>query len=798
MLQRRSLRSIAAVLVAGMLAGCAGGGGATVPRTRGVTPAATPTPTAGPAAFPTATVSGTVKLPPGVNLAPGTLTVLNGLGSATVTANGAFSLRVFSDGPQLAIVADAKGSPVLMGFLSANATTLDAGSTAAALLFFGTASFALTSDLRDQALSLMPSAPEIGPLSSAIGAALAANPDGFATTNGAVSNALQTAVASLIQTGASPGTAPATRLRAILAHTPAALRRPEAVLINPLQPASGLTPLSDFPDGVHFENSLRRPADLYVDRVSYVDAQGVTQPSPLSLTPNEPLRIPPTTGVTTTVQTLVNIVSGKYAYAPVESPDTALPLVPSSQSTLYQLTTVGPGYKDGALDQLSAAQRQDQEDLSVEFLLRDMALPLLLEFAIPGHDIDHALGAQGLSEPLIHDLVHAAEAVPGVAAAAQNGQWAQALVLVLEQIKNSQSVLANALQQILNAVLENEGITAQQAAFKVANAFLSAVMATDKILAAFDASVTEAGLVSADQADIWTVTVTADKVTLTPRSATLPHGTTQTFTANVPAESGSGATLVWHWANTAHVGHIADGLAGHLDDFDSSKNVVTYTANASGAGTDTITVTAFLVQGQNRIQLGTQTATADVTSGLVPQTIGPVSVPVGQGDPVDDGYIASFLAPPNGPISKTNPDADLEVDFQPHVAIEKPLLVATLYVARNGGPQVSGTPLTAVTFEVTGSAAAFASTVQATIAYDFYVQQPDQVPANHQFTCSFFQGSHLIGTGLIGADVGPGIAPAGAKFSCPAGLVGTQNQPDGTFVNRGFQLNTPYTLVIAQ
>ncbi len=600
-MSRYSPRLAAAVLiVAGVLQGCSGGASGTVPRsgfgappTSAPTAAPTSTPTVVPAAFPTAQQRGTVTLPAGVNAPLSSLTVVNSLGSTPVGSNGTFSLTAYSDGPQLTTVVDKKGSVLLMGFLSPSSTVLDVNSTADAMVFFATASFALTSDLRDEMIALIPSAPGIGGLASAIASALAANPDAFAATNSSVASQLQAVVSSLVHSS-TPGAA---------RRYGGATRRSHSVLINPLQPASGLTPLSDFPNGFHFQNTLRRPADLYIDRVSFVDAQGNTHPAPLSLTPAAPLSIPPTVGVSTTISTLLNIVEGKYAYAPVDTVSTALPLVANSKSTLYQLTTVGPGLHEGAIGQVTAEEKQDQEDLSVEFLLKDMVLPLVLAFVIPGHDIDHALGVNG-SGFVIHDLVHAAEAVPGVAQAAENGDWAQALELLLAQLNNSQSAFAAAVQAALDGILENHGIIAQQQAFKLADHILNAVHAADRVLTAFDASVTEAGLLSSDEADIWTVTVVADQVKLSPSSATIDNNASQFLIAAVPSASGTSTAFAYTWTNTATAGHIFDGITGHEDNFTSANNTVTYVANASGSGTDTITVSVAEIAGQNRLPIG--------------------------------------------------------------------------------------------------------------------------------------------------------------------------------------------------
>jgi hypothetical protein len=254
-------------------------------------------------------------------------------------------------------------------------------------------------------------------------------------------------------------------------------------------------------------------------------------------------------------------------------------------------------------------------------------------------------------------------------------------------------------------------------------------------------------------------------------------------------------------ANTANFGHITDGVAGHTDNFNSSHNTVTYTANATGQGTDTITVTAFLVQGQNRIQIGLpQTATVTVAPGLIPATHGPVTVPLSlnnNGDILYEGFIESYINAPNAAPSTTNPDAEFDINFQPNQGITSPSLVSTLFVARTGSETISGTPLSALQFQVNGSPQIPANS-QATMTFEFLIQQPTQVPSNHEFTCSFYQGTTLLGSGPATVNTFSQLAPNGAELDCIARFVGSQNQKFGTTINTGLLLNTQYTLVESQ
>jgi hypothetical protein len=616
----RQVRWLHAALAATavMLAACGGGGVRTVPTSAGATPVPGGSTVIGAAAFPAGSQSGSVALPAGSKLTLASLTAVNSLGTASVAATGSFVLPVYTDGPQLTIVTNASGAPVLMGWLSASSTTLDINSTAAVLTYYATGAFSLTADQRNGIGALIAGAPGISTLAAAIGNAIVANPNAFATTNATVSSALATLVASLI-TNSATSNAAGRALGAIFGarQTATASRGLEGVLINPVAQKSGLTPLVDFPSGFHFQNTLRRPADLTIDQVSYVNAtSGATVAAPQLITAT-PLSIPATTGVGGGVtSTLVNIINGTYAYAPITTATTPLTNLANASSTTYQLTTVGPGAQTGDLANASSAAQTDQVKISVTFLATDFILPLGLSFLLPSQDIDQAKG-EGTAAA-ITDLVNALIAVPGISAAAASGDMGQAFMLAYNQILESSSATNATLQIVLDQILETSGIDAQQSAFKLASGYTEVVGTVNNVLVAIDAAAVVKGLLASDRADIWTLTVTPDTVTVTPATSTVIAGNSETLTAAVPDAGGSGATFAYTWTNTAQFGHLFDGLSGHEDSFTSSSSAVTYIANVNATGTDTVGVSVADIQGAGRVAVGSTSASVVVVPSPTP------------------------------------------------------------------------------------------------------------------------------------------------------------------------------------
>ncbi len=626
-------RMFGSVLVCATASAGCGGGGATPGAPRAVaSPKASPTAVAsatpGAAAFPTATQKGTVSLPSGTNLSLGSLTVVNSLGTTSVAANGTFAIRAYSDGPQFTLVVDAKGSPVLMGFVGGSTTTLAATSTAVAMAYFGTGCYALTNAQRTLAPRIIAEASEVGPLAAAISKELAMNPDAFAKADAPVAAALSTFVAS-VQSAANASLA-ARRLRTMLSD--AGLPRRAGVLVNASTAPNGLGPIIEFPTGIHIQNTIRRPADLYVDRVSYVDSTGASHQDGASLTP-QPIAVPATNGVQNgLVSTISDLIDGTVqtpsgpvvpaAYGPVNSDSIQLPLVSGAKSTTYLLTAVGPGLLPGAFSKLTTARATDAAAVSVKFLVTDFIVPLALSIALPLADIDEIVNSTGF-ETIATDLVNELIALPQIATAASQGKMGDALFLAYQQISQSGSALEGSLQLILNYAIRSEGLEAEEAALNFGEHYLTVVAAADEAQVAFDGSTVAAALAISNVADQWTAVVTPDAVTLTPATSTVSEGGTQTLTAAVPDAGSSNAAFAYTWSNTAKFGHITDGLAGHTDNFTSSHASVTYTAGTGSLGTDGVGVSVAYIDGNQRDAVNSASAQVKVVAAPESVTISP-------------------------------------------------------------------------------------------------------------------------------------------------------------------------------
>lgn len=611
-------RAAAVLLVATMtLVACGGGGGHSVTP---LTPASAQ-PIVAPGSSFTTQQSGSIALPSGVSMPMAALTVANSLGSATPATGGTFTATAYQSGPQLTFVRDQNGNTVLAGFLGTGATTIDSLSTAKVLAYFGAGFYALPSPYRTQMIDAVATVPGFSAVQNAVVAALQANPSGLAS-NAGVAAALSTFVSALYAPNSTLSLSH--RLRSVQAS-----RSLRDVLINPSNAQSGITTINDFPNGVHFMNNYRRAAEAFIDQDSIVDQSGTRVSMPVTdVVP--PQDISAVSGLSTVTSTLAdavrNYVSGNpTAYSPVSTSSVALSNIENAKSTRFIITIVGAGAPNSSLS-LRAEEASAQRLLVVQQLLQDFIVPIIASIIIPANSstIDDSLNFIGGSGTLADLATVLSTSAPQIYTLMNAGEVGDAVTLAFNTIANSNTVQLAFMQYVLSKVQSTSGVAAAETFFNGANGLMNKSLAIfSGALVAADVATVVANIAASNDADQVTVDVAADTVTLTPATVSLVNGATQDFTVNVPSASDSEAAIVWHWSNTGTAGHITDHINGHLDNFDSSSNDVTYIANLNGTGNDTVTVTAFEVQQQNRVQIGNpQSATVTVAATPTPSPLG--------------------------------------------------------------------------------------------------------------------------------------------------------------------------------
>jgi hypothetical protein len=608
------------------LVSCSGGGGAApiVP-----SPVTSPGPSGGAGI---ASITGTIQLPAGSRLAVSSLRVSNSLGQVRVSMGGGFTVPAFG-GPQLAQVTDANGTPVMEGFLSASEPAIDAHTTAEALVYFAGGFFLLPSDLQQTAYGKIAGAPGFPAVEAAVTADIAAG-NGFATTGAA----LAAFVASLNASGTAP--------RAPGGAAPADL------LVDPSGAQSGITVLNATPVDVNFRNTLRRMALAYVDQVSYgmtnggsvtivpavrTDVVPPAIPIDASLNPASAWTalaacavpcIPASTPLKSFNGTIVDLLYGNSAFAEVATPDLTLPSVAGAAWTRYRVTLVGPGGGGSHTSvPLSPEQAAGQQLVSTYFLMTQFLVPLITGVLLPiGSNLTDAPDPKAQAAVLA-DVISTFAADPDVAVPAASGDIGLALTRALTAIASTPTLRTLVVNAILKYAYTDGKLyfdgTGYLNSATVAEEFAGTLMRTtgaaDILLQGFDASVVGHALAASNSADEVTVYAVPAKVTLSPSTSTIDNDAGVHLTASIPSAGGSDLALTYAWRNTAAYGHFKDlrGTSG-VDNFTSTQNEGIYTANHTGAGTDTVSVTVVALDSSGNmiehIPLGSGSATVSIAT----------------------------------------------------------------------------------------------------------------------------------------------------------------------------------------
>ena len=190
--------------------------------------------------------------------------VVGASGAVAVTANEAM-VDVFADGPQLATVVAADGTPLLMGWIGSGRPAISAHSTATVLLHFGLGLPFFGPLTRDMLRERLQTQAAVATFGTQIAAILVADPKALATGSAALIDALGQAAQQLLP----PSAAGASRAQ------PLGLKVEPATRLSGLQVVQGDTLNSCFVD-----NQYVRRAVVIVNREAWVDADGVRHAEP--------------------------------------------------------------------------------------------------------------------------------------------------------------------------------------------------------------------------------------------------------------------------------------------------------------------------------------------------------------------------------------------------------------------------------------------------------------------------------------------------------------------------------------
>lgn len=593
------------------MVGCGGGGGS------GAAPGAS-------------TVTVTLGLP--AALADKDLTLVSSGGEAAVQGRSA-TVTMTDASPALLTAVHSSDRVVAMGMLggSGASRTLDARSSAEALLFMALGGSQLQAADRTALVNLLRQEPQAAALADAIAARWSVDPFALDEPDPTIAAAVQAALAAMRSVSAAAAqVGRRVRRLAASADTVQPLQR-----IEPGDAVAGVTTLqadgTDGAPGIKLQNTRRRRGLGHVYKVSYTPTGG----SPFDLALADPLYERIEVGATqqlTGSDFISAFTGGSAPWAPVETARYGMPMHPGAELTKYEMVYLTPVYDRPEPDfflevRYSLLRNVWREELAELFTATQMELVYRFTLEAFGFstsvltDVALTAAIAAVKVDATTDVIVLLEqAGLGQHLIAGTRQWLQRLTsgsinIVGQDMQRSvATVVRPADARFADNIAAGNLSRARRASFRGA---LRIMLAVYVVAGVFDTGALYIDLHNGEKGHLVTSTLVAPKVLISPSSGNISRGAQMPLTARVTGAQN--LTLSFHWALTgSNLANLSD-TAGHLGaSFDSDLDTVTLATTPSTQGTLTITVEAFSVKSDgSKVSLGTAIASLLVDATVV-------------------------------------------------------------------------------------------------------------------------------------------------------------------------------------
>lgn len=500
-------------------------------------------------------VTGFVNLPAEREEALDTLVVATATADWPVDAVGEYMATVISDAPSLVVVLDGADDPLLTGFVvpdgNGGNATLDATSTALALLYFALGGFLLPQEDRAGLLAELAGVLELAALVDTVEASLANGEHPLMVETGPVIDVLILARETLIARlqaegeGALEGEGAGSSRRGPKGDTTLTniLIQPSGAVLQ-----SGLQVLQAEEGGVLVQNNFRRRSYYYAYQTSYQTSDGST----VELDP--PVRIGEPQKVTTTAALgeFTAYLSGfqdSAPWAPFQVGPFALPKfnAPSVTRTDYELILVGANLNPSSLPSDYADPRyagelddwqNDYEYVQAQTFFFDFFLSIVMLAATgasSGYNIKKASEAvEELKGKFDPEFARIGLALPLDTPAEYRAAAKEALILMRDNDLLRESTLVT-LRSLWATSTSNRAQLERLTTTLRNGARMSAiVVAVETTITALDLGTVIRDLLNSDSVDVWDATVIDRVVRINPSEPEVEEGeTTITLKASV-------------------------------------------------------------------------------------------------------------------------------------------------------------------------------------------------------------------------------------------------------------------------
>ena len=525
------------------------------------------------------------------------------------------------------------GRVLLFGMFPGGATSkaLDARSSAAALLFFAFGGTLMSAANRRTVHDLVLAHPQTAVLAAVVQQRIDADPFALDWPDPQVTEALLQTFRAIATASAATGTAAAGLARRLATGEIQPLLRIEPGEASGL----GVNQGGDSPAYI-LSNTKRRAGIAHLYKVGYKMPEQARIDLLRAEAIGQPVRVPATQSLSV-INTLAILTGGNVPGAPVNMPAVSLSMHDGAEQTFYELVYLTPVYDRAQPDFFTAERirlaRNDwygeleglfeRAEYQIVFGAMLEALGLgsasLLASEVALAQAIANIRALAATEPDFFALAEQARngtaLLPGIQGwfttmAGAPGRIALLSPLILSAV----APLVEAASAVLASQLRNLSLSrVRLLAFQAALRTLGAAFV---VAGVFDTAAQYKDLHEGEKGSLFTLTLVAPKVLVSPSSGKVGKGSEQVLTARVTGTQG--ATLTYRWTLTgSNLANLSDKLGKIGATIDTDSATVTLATTPSTVGTLTITVEAFQVQAGGNRSLGTATSPLVVDDTLV-------------------------------------------------------------------------------------------------------------------------------------------------------------------------------------
>jgi hypothetical protein len=377
-------------------------------------------------------------------------------------------------------------------------------------------------------------------------------------------------------------------------------------------------------------HTARRRVKGFLYRTSYVDKAGtehsIIDDISTTSSSDQIIEIPAVSGVKDLGGTLVSFLVGKISEtASVDSEDFSLPLKSSESSVNNVLRIVGPGISSDV--KLSEFEKKQLFRLWVESLTLDFLLPLIADGISVSGLLSESSGS-ALMDPVTWDqvisfLIANIDQVQNIKPYLDRGDYKGALAeylvfLLSEAGKSTFEDLSFLVNHVLISIIDqryyipHRNVISERykKVVKVLQVADLAIKSTDYMRMVYH-------IANSSHAEEWELKVREIPMNMVPERFSISPINQRLLTVNILSTIADDQVIEYAWESTGKYGYLWDDRGHKGNSFSSSIKEAYYLCNADRLNIpenakDTVTVNAYIKQGNSRIKIGTVQTIIDV------------------------------------------------------------------------------------------------------------------------------------------------------------------------------------------